>query len=78
MANKPLKRIQIGFISASIWNNKTENGGNRYGVTIVRNYRIDEEWFESSTFDVDDLPIVEKVSDLALKAVMDLHEASQS
>ena len=72
MSNQPLKRIKIGLISATIWGNKTEGGTIRYGVTIVRNFKKGDTWKETSSFGLDDLPVVAKISDLALKAVLEL------
>lgn len=72
MSNKPLKRIKIGLISATVWGNETDNGGTRYSIEIVRNYKKEDDWKETSSFGIDDLPIVSKVSDLALAAVLEL------
>ena len=72
MSNQPTKRIKIGLITATIWANEKENGGTRYSIDIVRNYKIDDVWKETSSFGIDDLPVVAKVSDFALKAVLEL------
>ena len=72
MSNQPLKRIKIGLISATIWGNETEGGATRYAVTIVRNFKKGDTWKETSSFGLDDLPVVAKVSDLALQAVLEL------
>lgn len=71
MSNKPLKRIKIGLITATIWGNDKENGGTRYSIDIVRNYKKDDDWHETSSFGIDDLPVVSKISDLALEAVLE-------
>lgn len=72
MSDKPVKRIKIGLISATIWANKNENSGTRYSITIVRSYLKDETWHETSSFSMSDLPTVAKVSDLALAEVLAL------
>ena len=72
MSNQPLKRIKIGLISATIWGNDKENGGTRYSVDIARNYKKDDTWKETSSFGLDDLPVVTKISELALEAVLEL------
>ncbi|MEO1661079.1 MAG: hypothetical protein AAFR51_08835 [Pseudomonadota bacterium] len=72
MSNKPAKRIKIGLITATIWANENEKGGTRYSIDIVRNYKKDDQWEETSSFGIDDLPVVSKISDLALDAVLEL------
>ena len=72
MSDKPIKRIKIGLISATIWANKTESNGTRYSISIVRNYRQEDQWKETSSFSMNDLPTVAKVSDLALAEVLAL------
>lgn len=72
MSNQPIKRIKIGLISATIWGNETEGGATRYSITIVRNFKKGDTWKETSSFGLDDLPTVAKVSDLALEAVLEL------
>ena len=72
MSNQPLKRIKIGLITATVWGNEKENGGTRYSIDIVRNYKKDDQWKETSSFGIDDLPVVAKVSDLALDTVLEL------
>ena len=42
MSDKPIKRIKIGLISATIWANESDKGAPRYSITIVRNYLKDE------------------------------------
>jgi len=72
MSNQPLKRIKIGLITATVWGNEKENGGTRYSIDVVRNYKTDDVWKETSSFGIDDLPVVAKISDLALEAVLEL------
>ena len=72
MSNQPVKRIKIGLITATIWGNEKDNGGTRYSIDIVRSYKKDDVWKETSSFGIDDLPVVAKVSDLALEAVLEL------
>ena len=72
MSNQPLKTIRIGLITASIFGNETESGGTRYSIQIVRSYKKDDKWKDTSSFGMDDLPVVTKISDLALEAVLEL------
>ena len=64
--NRPVHEIRLGRIKAAIWENDTQSG-TRHNVTITRLYKDDEGWKDSSSFGRDDLPLVEKVADLAHK-----------
>ena len=64
-ANKPVHEIRLGRIKAAIWENETQNG-TRHNVTFQRIYRDEEgKWHASDSFGRDDLPLIEKVADLA-------------
>lgn len=63
--SKPVHEIRLGRIRASIWENETE-AGKRYNVTITRLYKDEEKgWLSTDSFGRDDLPLVQKVADLA-------------
>jgi len=61
---KPVHQIRLGRIKAAVWANETSNGI-RHNVTFTRLYKENEEWKDSDSFGRDDLPLVEKVADLA-------------
>jgi len=61
---KPVHEVRLGRIKAAIWANETENGV-RHNVTISRLYKDGDEWKTSHSFGRDELPLVEKVADLA-------------
>jgi hypothetical protein len=62
---RPVHEIRLGRIKAAIWENDTQNGA-RHNVTLQRLYVDDEgNWHNSTSFGRDDLPLVEKVADLA-------------
>ena len=61
---KPVHEIRLGRIKAAIWANETENGV-RHNVTISRLYKDGDEWKTSHSFGRDELPLVEKIADLA-------------
>jgi hypothetical protein len=63
-AQKPIHEIRLGRIKAAIWENTTQQGV-RHNVSIVRLFKDGNQWRDSSNFGRDDLPIVEKVADLA-------------
>jgi len=62
---KPVHEVRLGKIRAAIWANSSENG-TRHNVTFSRLYRDEEgNWKDSTSFSRDDLPLIEKVADLA-------------
>ncbi len=63
-ANAPVYEVRLGAIKAAIWSNETKNGS-RHSVRITRLYKDGDEWRTSDTFGRDDLPLVEKVADMA-------------
>ena len=66
-ANRPVHEIRLGRVRAAVWANPTDTGI-RYNVTLCRLYKDDKsgEWRDSQSFGRDDLPLVMKVSDLAM------------
>ena len=63
-ANAPVHEARLGAIKAAIWANETKNGV-RHSVKLSRLYKDGDEWRSTDTFGRDDLPLVEKVADLA-------------
>jgi hypothetical protein len=63
-ANKPVKEVRLGHIKAAIWANETQSG-TRHNVTVTRLYKDGTQWKSSDSFGRDDLPLVQKVCDLA-------------
>ena len=63
-ANAPVYEVRLGSIKAAIWVNDTKNGS-RHSVRISRLYKDGDDWRTSDTFGRDDLPLVEKVADMA-------------
>jgi hypothetical protein len=66
---KPAHTIRLGSIKAAIWKNETESGP-RFNVTIARLYKDGDTWKQTESFGRDELPLVEKVSDLALAWIL--------
>jgi len=56
MANKPVKTFRIGQITISLWRNPSEKYGDTLSVTIRKQYKSGEEWKETKSFNVNDLP----------------------
>ena len=61
---KPVHEVRLGRVKAAIWANETDNG-TRHNVTITRLYKDGDEWKTSTSFGRDELPLVEKVANLA-------------
>ncbi len=60
----PAHQVRLGRIKATIWENATEHGV-RHNVSLAKIYKDGEHWKETHYFGRDDLPLVEKVADLA-------------
>lgn len=61
---KPVHEVRLGRVKAAIWANETEQGI-RHNVTIARIYKDGNEWKSSQSFGRDELPLVQKVADMA-------------
>ena len=61
---RPVHEVRLGRIRAAIWKNTTENGS-RFNVTVARLYKDGDNWKDSSSFGREDLPLVQKVLNIA-------------
>jgi len=64
MADRPVHEIRLGRVKAAIWRNEGDYGI-RHNVTFVRIFKTETGWETSTSFGRDDLPLVEKVADMA-------------
>ncbi len=64
MADRPVHEIRLGKVKAAIWRNEGEYG-TRHNVTFSRIFKTENGWDTSSSFGRDDLPLIEKVANLA-------------
>ena len=62
--NKPVHKIRIGNITASIWANEGQKG-TFYNVTINRSYKDGDQWKDTNSLNRGDLLVVAKLSDQA-------------
>ncbi len=53
-AKKPVYKIRLGNIHAAVWSNENGKDEVRYNVTIVRRYRDEDEWKDTTSFSRDD------------------------
>ena len=68
--NKPVKKIRIGSVSATIWK---QEGGLFYTASLERNYKDkDGNWKSTHSFSADDLVLAAKVASLAADAILAL------
>ena len=74
--NRPVERLRIGRLSASIWENQGANGESKfYTVTIDRRYRDGEgTWKTGRSFGRDDLLGVAKLADQAHTRILALEQ----
>ena len=56
----PEKKFRAGQIVASVWKNDRKEGQDydTFSVSVMKNYKKDEEWKTTSNFNVNDLPKV--------------------
>ena len=68
--NQPFDTIRIGRIKATIWENENDQGGIFHSVTLVRNYRDENnQWQETNSFSVDDMPRIRMATDRAFDSI---------
>jgi len=66
MPQKPVKKIKLGEIQASIWVHENGQRRKRFTVAVTRRYQNkDGNWVDSEFFDHSDLPVVSKAMDFA-------------
>ena len=65
MAQKPVKKIQLGSIRATIWENAGDKGKPWFNVVVTRSYKDGDEFKDSNSFGHSDLPVVSKAMDFA-------------
>jgi hypothetical protein len=76
--NKPVDKIRIGAVTASIWNNPSEKG-DFYSVTFERSYKGEgDAWKSSQSFRRDDLLELAKAADKAHDRILELRQTSRA
>lgn len=79
MSNKPLEKIKDGLISATIWQNETEEGKPRYSVTISRSYTdANDKWHETNSFSPLELLMVSRLTLQAYDRISHLKIAAKA
>ena len=79
MSNKPLDKIKDGMISATIWQNETDEGKTRYSVSIARSYTdTNDQWHETNSFSTLELLIVSRLAQKAYDRIAVLKEEAKA
>lgn len=64
MKDAPVKKFRIGRLSASIWKNESQNGGDWHSVTLERTYKdADDNLQNSNSLNHSDLQNARKLLD---------------
>ena len=77
MAQKPVKKIQLGSIRATIWENTNDKGASWFKVNVTRSYKDGDEFKDSTSFGVNDLPMASKALDLAHAWILDQRDNAE-
>jgi hypothetical protein len=73
--NSPRKRIRVGGVTATIWEQESEKGV-FFNVTIERRYRdANGNWMSSRSFGTGELLEVVKAADLAHSFILEVYAA---
>ena len=57
--NQPVEKFTLRGISASVFENKSDDGTVYYKVSVSRSYKDGDSFKSTSVFSRDDLPVVE-------------------
>lgn len=78
--NKPLATFRVRNIKSNVWKQETEKG-RFYTVTISRTYVVEEKgekvYKETSSFDLSEAPIAERLLKKGFEAAFELEQADQ-
>lgn len=55
---QPVKVVRSGKVVFSVWKNTNQDGKVFYSTTIKKNYKKDDEWKTTQSFNKNDLPDV--------------------
>lgn len=75
--NRPAAAVRDGALKATVWRNDSESGP-WYSVDLIRSYRTDAGWQDTTSLRSDDLPRVAFLTQRAYEAVRELREADRA
>ena len=59
---RPIADFRMGSVNAAVWRYANDNGNIRYTIKCNRSYKDrNGNWQDTSVFDYDDLPVLEKL-----------------
>jgi hypothetical protein len=70
-ANRPVDKVRIGSVNASIWRNSGEKG-DFYSVTFEHSYKDGQEWKTANSYGQGDLLELVKAADKAHDRILEL------
>ncbi len=76
-SNKPVKSFRLRGITASVFENSSEDGKSFYKVTLQRSYKQDDEWKSTNSFGRDDLPLVSLLTKQAWEFILNTESKGQ-
>ena len=76
-SNKPVKSFRLRGITASIFENSSEDGKSFYKVTLQRSYKQGDDWKSTNSFGRDDLPLVSLLTKQAWEFILNTESKSQ-
>ncbi len=56
MGKPPVKTVRSGSVKGLLWENESEKGRSYHSVTVSRIYKDGDDWKETGSFRMDDLP----------------------
>ena len=66
----PVKKFRCGSIVASIWENELKDKRVLLSVTLQKTYKDGDEWKESKSYTVNDLPKVKNILEKSFDYIM--------
>ena len=76
--SKPQAKLNDGLLSATVWENRTEDGKTFYSTTLSRSYKAGDEWKESNSFNEDDLLAIARLAGKAYDAIKRLRAQAKA
>ena len=75
--SQPFAKLKDGLLSATIWQNQSEDGKVRYSVNLSRSFKPEGgEWQETSSFSPTELLKISRLADQAYDRIADFKSSS--
>ena len=76
--SKPQAKLKDGLLTATVWENQTEDGKIFYSTTLSRSYKKGDDWKESNSFNEDDLLGIARLAGKAYDAIKRLRAQAKA